>query len=65
MPSPFPGVDPFIEDQEWEDFHSTFNTVLRESLAPGVEPRHRERHNHCQPQHVADGEAEQGSLRPN
>ena len=40
MPSPFPGMDPFIEDQEWEDFHSTFNTVLRESLAPGVEPRY-------------------------
>ena len=40
MPSPFPGMDPFIEDQEWEDFHSTFNTVLRESLAPGLEPRY-------------------------
>jgi hypothetical protein len=33
-------MDPFIEDQEWEDFHSTFNTVMRESLAPGVEPRY-------------------------
>ena len=40
MPSPFPGMDPFIEDQEWEDFRSTFNTVLRETLAPGVEPRY-------------------------
>jgi hypothetical protein len=40
MPSPFPGMDPFIEDQEWEDFHSTFNTVIRETLAPGVEPRY-------------------------
>ena len=40
MPSPFPGMDPFIEDQEWEDFHSTFNTVMREALAPGVEPRY-------------------------
>jgi hypothetical protein len=33
-------MDPFIEDQEWEDFHSTFNTVIRETLAPGVEPRY-------------------------
>lgn len=40
MPSRFPGMDPFIEDQEWEDFHSTFNTVIREALAPGVEPRY-------------------------
>jgi hypothetical protein len=37
MPSPFPGMDPFIEDQEWEDFYSTFNTVIRETLAPGIE----------------------------
>lgn len=37
MPSPFPGIDPFIEDQEWEDFHSTFNTVMREVLATVVE----------------------------
>jgi hypothetical protein len=33
-------MDPFVEDQEWEDFHSTFNTVMRETLAPGVEPRY-------------------------
>lgn len=30
MSSPFPGMDPYIESQEWEDFHSTFNTVVRE-----------------------------------
>lgn len=40
MPSPFPGMDPFIEDQEWEDFHARFNTVFSEFLAPGVEPRY-------------------------
>ena len=32
MPSPFPGMDPFLEFQEWEDFHATFNTVIRELL---------------------------------
>jgi len=40
MPSRFPGMDPFIEDQEWQDFHSTFNTVIREFLAPRIEPRY-------------------------
>ena len=40
MPSPFPGMDPYIEDQEWEDFHARFNTALSELLAPGVEPRY-------------------------
>ena len=38
MPSPFPGMDPFLENQEWEDFHTTFNTVLREQLAPRLRP---------------------------
>lgn len=40
MQSPFPGMDPYIEGQEWEDFHATFNTVLRESLSPTVEPKY-------------------------
>lgn len=40
MPSPFPGMDPYLEDQEWEDFHSTFNTVLREVLSPAMEPKY-------------------------
>jgi hypothetical protein len=24
MPSPFPGMDPFIEGQAWEEFHTAF-----------------------------------------
>lgn len=40
MPSPYPGMDPFIEDQEWEDFHSRFNIIVSEELAPRVEPRY-------------------------
>ena len=40
MPSPFPGMDPFIENQEWEDFHTTFNTAIREQLLPEIEPRY-------------------------
>ena len=40
MLSPFPGMDPYIEMQEWEDFHTRFNTVLSDLLAPEVEPRY-------------------------
>ncbi len=34
MKSPFPGMDPFLEGPEWQDFHTTFNTVIREVLLP-------------------------------
>jgi len=33
-------MDPFLEFQEWEDFHATFNTVIRELLSPRLEPRY-------------------------
>ncbi len=33
MPSPFPGMDPYIEASEsWEDFHVSFLTYIRDSL---------------------------------
>ncbi len=38
MKSPFPGMDPFIECQEWEDFHSRFNNLLADTLTPSIEP---------------------------
>lgn len=40
MPSPFPGMDPFLESQEWEDFHASFNLVIRDSLSPRLAPRY-------------------------
>ena len=40
MPSPFPGMDPFLEGAEWEDFHTRFNTAISEYLATRVEPRY-------------------------
>lgn len=40
MPSPFPGMDPFIEGQEWEDFHPTFVVLMREALAAALTPRY-------------------------
>ncbi len=40
MPSPFPGMDPFLENQEWEDFHSRWNTALAEALMPRARPKY-------------------------
>lgn len=40
MPSPFPGVDPFIESQDWEDFHSRFIQGVSDALVPRVRPRY-------------------------
>jgi len=38
MPSPFPGMDPFIESQMWLDFHATFVPAMREFLNPVLGP---------------------------
>ncbi len=38
MPSPFPGMDPFLEGDEWEDFHSRFITTMAVKLLPGIRP---------------------------
>lgn len=40
MPSPFPGMDPFLENQEWKDFHTDFNVALRAALVGHIEPRY-------------------------
>jgi hypothetical protein len=40
MISPFPGMDPFLELDEWEDFHTRLNTAVSEALAPRIEPRY-------------------------
>ena len=40
MPSPFPGMDPFIESQKWADFHASFLTAFREQLLPRVRPKY-------------------------
>ena len=38
MPSPFPGMDPFLEARVWPDFHHRFITILPEHLTPHVRP---------------------------
>lgn len=39
MPSPFPGMDPFLEDAtRWSDFHPTFIVTMRRILSRLVSP---------------------------
>lgn len=40
MPSPFPGIDPFIESQVWDDFHTAFIATLREAIMQRVRPQY-------------------------
>lgn len=40
MPSRFPGMDPFIESQMWEDFHTDFVTAIRQNLVHSVRPKY-------------------------
>src|SRR5438093_4225285 len=38
MPSVFPGMDPFIEGDEWDDFHSRLITGISDALVPSLRP---------------------------
>lgn len=40
MPSPFPGMDPFIESQRWEGFHTSFISGIRDALVAILRPRY-------------------------
>jgi Protein of unknown function (DUF4058) len=44
MPSPFPGMDPFVESPtHWSDFHPTFIGALREAINRVLPPGYRAR----------------------
>jgi hypothetical protein len=43
MCCPFPGMDPYIESQEWEDFHTRFITEIGNTLVPRIRPRYEAR----------------------
>lgn len=44
MPSPLPGMDPYLESPRyWTDFHDSFITYAREDLQPRLPPRYRAR----------------------
>ena len=56
MSSPFPGMDPFIESQIWEDFHHALIEVIRESLIPYTRPRYVVRvEERVYVEHIPDG----------
>jgi Protein of unknown function (DUF4058) len=38
MPSPFPGMDPYLEGRVWPDFHHNLITAIQTALAPQVAP---------------------------
>ena len=39
MPSPFPGMDPYLEDHAlWPDVHSSLITYIREELQAKIRP---------------------------
>jgi hypothetical protein len=38
MPSPFPGMDPFIEMGHWQTFHNRFISAMADTLVPQVRP---------------------------
>jgi hypothetical protein len=40
MPSPFPGMDPYVESQRWQGFHAAFIVELQTVLVPLVRPRY-------------------------
>ncbi len=40
MPSRFPGMDPFIENQAWEDFHTSFLAAIRDALVAKLRPNY-------------------------
>lgn len=41
MPSPFPGMDPYLEAPNiWEDFHHALTFQLRAQLAPLLRPKY-------------------------
>jgi len=40
MPSPFPGMDPYLEDYLWPDFHQRIAAEISRALAPQLRPRY-------------------------
>ena len=42
MPSPFPGMNPYLEQAHlWRDFHNSFLVSLRAFITPRVIPRYQ------------------------
>lgn len=40
MPSPFPGMDPYLEGYLWVDVHNALASKIRQQLAPKIQPNY-------------------------
>lgn len=40
MPSPFPGMNPYLEGYLWPDVHSALASKMRQILAPLLRPKY-------------------------
>src|SRR5262249_28826607 len=40
MPSPFPGMDPYLEGSLWTSVHSQLGAEIARQLAPKISPRY-------------------------
>lgn len=40
MPSPFPGMDPYLEGYLWPDVHNAFANKIPQQLTPQLRPRY-------------------------
>lgn len=43
MPSPFPGMDPYLEGYLWSDVHSALANKIRQMLSPQLRPKYAAR----------------------
>lgn len=43
MPSPFPGIDPYLEGYLWPDVHNALASKIRQQLTPKLRPRYTAR----------------------
>lgn len=40
MASPFPGMDPYLEGEMWQEFHETLASAIRAKLTPHLRPKY-------------------------
>jgi hypothetical protein len=40
MASPFPGMDPYLEGELWQEFHQSLAAAIREQLMPHLRPKY-------------------------
>jgi hypothetical protein len=38
--SPFPGMDPYLEGEMWQEFHNTLATQIRAQILPKLKPKY-------------------------